>query len=138
MKEHMRARWSPTLENYRALSIRQPWAWLIVNGYKDVENRSRLTHYREGLLIHAGLDKSEFNDGMADYIKRKYGVDIPDTLELGGVVGVVDVVDCSNVHTSPWFVKRKGNFAWILSNQRRLPFRACKGALGFFRPDFSD
>ena len=21
----------------RALSIRQPWAWLIVNGYKDIE-----------------------------------------------------------------------------------------------------
>ena len=24
----------------KALSIRQPWAWLIVNGYKDVENRT--------------------------------------------------------------------------------------------------
>ena len=29
-----------------ALSIRQPWAWLIVNGYKDIENRDWKTHYR--------------------------------------------------------------------------------------------
>lgn len=28
------------------LSIRQPWAWLIVNGYKDIENRTWPTHFR--------------------------------------------------------------------------------------------
>lgn len=132
MKMPMRARWSPTLENCRALSIKQPWAWLIVNGYKDVENRSRRTHHRGPLLIHAGLDKGEFNEDMADYIKRKYGVAIPDTLELGGVVGVAEVVDCSDAHSSPWFVK--GNFGWVLANPRRLSFRSCKGALGLFRP----
>ena len=33
------ARWSPGLKKTKAISIRQPWAWLIVNGYKDVENR---------------------------------------------------------------------------------------------------
>lgn len=130
-------RWSSSVAQMKALSVKQPWAWLIVNGYKDVENRSRRTHHRGPLLIHAGLDKSEFNDGMAAYIKRKYGVDIPDTLEFGGVLGVVDVIDCSDVHTSPWFVKCKGNFAWVLGNRRRLAFRACKGALGLFIPDFT-
>jgi hypothetical protein len=25
----------------RTLSIRQPWAWLIVNGFKPVENRAK-------------------------------------------------------------------------------------------------
>jgi hypothetical protein len=38
----------------KALSIRQPWAWLIVTGYKDIENRSWRTNYRGPLLIHAG------------------------------------------------------------------------------------
>ena len=37
----------------KALSIRQPWAWLIVNGFKDVENRNWRTHWRGRLLIHA-------------------------------------------------------------------------------------
>ena len=29
-----------------ALSIQQPWAWFIVNGYKDVENRTWSTKFR--------------------------------------------------------------------------------------------
>jgi hypothetical protein len=133
MKEPMRARWSPKFEDCRALSIKQPWAWLIVNGYKDVENRSRRINYRGPLLIHAGLDKRWLQDDAA-HIKRKYGVDIPDTLEFGGIVGVAEVVGCSDAHSSRWFVK--GNFAWVLEKQRRLPFRLCKGALGLFRPVF--
>ena len=37
-----------------ALSIRQPWAWLIVNGHKDIENRDWPTNFRGRLLVHAG------------------------------------------------------------------------------------
>lgn len=128
------ARWTPILARAKALSIKQPWAWLIVNGYKDVENRSRRTHHRGPLLIHAGLDKSQFNDDEAEYIKTKYGVDIPTEIELGGIVGVADLVGCSETHASPWFVK--GNFAWELTNPRRLAFRPCRGALGLFKPEF--
>ena len=36
-----------------ALSIRQPWAWLIVNGYKDIENRDWPTKFRGRMLVHA-------------------------------------------------------------------------------------
>jgi hypothetical protein len=39
----------------RTLSIRQPWAWLIVNGHKPVENRDWATSFRGPVLIHAGL-----------------------------------------------------------------------------------
>lgn len=38
----------------KALSIRQPWAWLIVNGYKSIENRTWNTRIRGTILIHAG------------------------------------------------------------------------------------
>lgn len=43
----------------RAISIMQPWAWLIVNGHKSIENRSWRCHVRGPILIHAGkkLDK---------------------------------------------------------------------------------
>lgn len=37
----------------KALSILQPWAWLIVEGYKDVENRTWKTGFRGKFLIHA-------------------------------------------------------------------------------------
>jgi ASCH domain len=36
------------------LTVRQPWAWAIIHGGKDVENRSWRTKYRGPLLIHAG------------------------------------------------------------------------------------
>jgi len=44
---------------YPALSIRQPWAWFVVNGYKPFENLSWWTRYRGPTLIHAPgrLDK---------------------------------------------------------------------------------
>ena len=37
-----------------ALSIQQPWAWLIVNGFKDVENRDWPTKIRGIVGVHAG------------------------------------------------------------------------------------
>ena len=130
------ARWTPVLERLPALSIRQPWAWLIVNGFKDVENRSRRTHHRGPLLIHAGLNLSDFTDEEAERIEAKYRVHVPERLDLGGIVGVVDVVDCVERHKSPWYVD--GNFAWVVANPRRLKYRPCKGALGTFRPEFNE
>ncbi len=53
------ARWTPGLRKLKAISIRQPWAWLIVNGYKDVENRIWVANLRGPVLIHAGQSKSD-------------------------------------------------------------------------------
>ena len=39
-------RWTPSLKRLRALSIRRPWAWLIVSGYEGIENRSWATKHR--------------------------------------------------------------------------------------------
>jgi hypothetical protein len=40
------SRWTKRLKSLRALSLRQPWAWLVANGYKDIENRSWRTNHR--------------------------------------------------------------------------------------------
>ena len=48
-----------------AISIRQPWAWLIVNGYKDIENRSWCPPEKvidQSVLIHAGKAKPTKED----------------------------------------------------------------------------
>ena len=33
------ARWTPGLKKLKVISIRQPWVWLIVNGYKEFEKQ---------------------------------------------------------------------------------------------------
>lgn len=125
-------RWTKTLLTTKALSIRQPFAWLIVEGHKEVENRSWSTRYRGPVLIHAGLSRSDFNDEEAEYIAKKYRVSIPHELVFGGIVGVVDLVDCVEKSSSRWHVA--GKMGWVLANPRKLSFRPCKGALGLFTP----
>lgn len=100
-----------------ALSIRQPWAGRIVSGRKDVENRTWTTTYRGPVLIHAGKQPDREEDGP-------YG-------ELGGIVGVAELVDVVTESASPWF---SGPFGFVLRNARPLPFTPCRGALGFFLP----
>ena len=75
------------------LSIRQPWAWCIIHADKDIENRSWRypPKYRGPLLIHAG--KQWDPDTTAIDICEEYQVDCPDHLPLGGIVGIVDLVD---------------------------------------------
>ena len=55
---------TPTVSLLRlpALSIRQPWAWMILNAGKDIENRSWQTDYRGRFLIHAakGMTQDEY------------------------------------------------------------------------------
>jgi len=124
-------RWKPDLARLPALSVRQPWAWLIVNGVKDIENRSRRTHLKGPLLIHASLNLDDFAERV-ERVKREQGISVPLDLETGGIIGVVDVVGCVERHESKWF--EKGKFGWVLANPRRLKFRPRKGAVRLFRP----
>jgi len=55
------SRWTKRLKSLRALSLRQPWAWLVTNGSKDIENRSWHTNHRGPLLIHASSNLTEFS-----------------------------------------------------------------------------
>ncbi len=45
----------------KALAVRQPYAWLIVNEHKKVEYRPWLTHYRGRFFVHANkaIDNAE-------------------------------------------------------------------------------
>jgi len=128
------ARWTPALQSLPALAIRQPYAWLVVNGIKDIENRSRRTHYRGQILIHASLSEDLlFDDGLAKLSSRA-GVEFPSSFKTGGIVGVAEILGCERRHASDW--KDPSNWGWVLANARPLPFKPCKGALGFFRPKF--
>ena len=71
----------------KVLTIKQPWATLIMQGDKRFEFRSWQTKYRGDLLIHAGkgIDK-EAMKRLAKYL--------PDEIPLGKILGKVTLVDC--------------------------------------------
>ena len=118
----------------RALSIRQPWAWLIVNGHKDIENREWQTTYRGRVLIHAGktMARTYYEDVALD-VALKFGdrLTLPtyEQLERGGIVGVATIAGCVNESSSPWW---QGPFGFVMADARPLPFHPCNGKLQFF------
>jgi ASCH domain len=118
-----------------ALSVKQPWAWAIVAGYKDVENRSRRTNFRGPLLIHAGaeLDAAGFQFlWEAGFYKA-----LPPDLPLGGLVGMVDVVDCTRSFESEWAFP--GYWHWVFGKPREFKnVLPCPGHLGMFYPEVSE
>lgn len=117
-----------------ALSIQQPWAWLIVNGYKDVENRSWPTNVRGVVGIHAG---KKFDREGYEYVLDCFpqiNLPRPDEFERGGIVGRTKITDCVEDSDSPWFF---GPHGFVLDQlaSKPLPFVPCRGKLGFFRPE---
>lgn len=108
----------------RVLTVRQPWASLIISGVKDVENRSWPTSHRGLLAIHAATRPDPA--GMADH-RDLAGAE----LDYGMVLGTVEVVDCVRRARSVWAMP--GQWHWLLANPRPLaqPFHA-KGRLGLW------
>jgi hypothetical protein len=137
----------------RILTVRQPWAWAIIHGGKDVENRVRSIAgaYRGPVAIHASAKcppREEFT-AAADVIGRLTGerpLIVPPE-QLGSIVGLVDLTDSHSVldcieqqRDGDWLVcsawaERQGNHL-VLANPRPLarpiPFR---GGLGLRRLD---
>lgn len=132
----------------KALSIRAPWWFFIINGPKDIENRDWRTDFRGTVLVHASktIVKRDIEDHfrtaaaiMAAQTETAYAAHavIPAFSEernRGAIVGKVDIVDCVRQSASPWFF---GRYGFVLANPVAfaypIPF---KGALGFFEvPD---
>ena len=125
----------------KILTIKQPWATLIMQGDKRFEFRSWQTKYRGDLLIHAGkgLDK--------EALKRlkKY---LANELPTGKILGKVKLVDCikmcpefkemlekenNEIYTKSSFSE---NFGWQLTDVKVFdnPIEA-KGQLGLWEYD---
>lgn len=117
----------------KALSIQQPWAWLIVNGYKDIENREWFTRFRGDFYVHAG---QKIDRDAIDMIRSMFPeIPLPDTFATGGIVGKAEMLDCVTAHDSEWF---EGHYGFVLGKRTPVPFRRLRGQLGFFDvPDAS-
>lgn len=137
----------------KALSIKQPWAWLICSGYKDVENRSRPTDFRGRIYVHAGAKVDQSAIPIQDYrisigpqsfipadVSRRMCIEAIDDWKQGAIIGEVDITDCKfrfgeelDSLYSKWH--EPGRYGLVLANpvlyEKPIP---CKGKLGFFEP----
>jgi hypothetical protein len=140
-----------------ALSVRQPWAWLIVQGYKTFENRDwspnspprQFVKNQQAFrcLIHASstLTKAEYAqcEGIVADVNRlrvRDGLEqiqLPafDQLARGGIVGSVEIhYFCNRAEPgNPWSFGP----GLMLENPESMPFTPCRGSLGFFKPLFA-
>ena len=114
-----------------ALSIRQPWAWLIAHGIKDVENRTWKSDFRGWFCIHAsrGMTDEEYEIAADFAAILSVVIPEPDDLARGGIVGYAEMVDCVRHSSSPWYT---GPYAFVIRNARPALFKRCAGRLKFF------
>lgn len=126
----------------KALSIQQPYAWLIVNGYKNIENRDWTTNYRGFVLIHASkqVDSHFFaNDGKTvflPYAEQVCGESIAPIMpinledyERGGIIGYATLKEVVTESASPWF---HGKYGFMLTQRHTVDFIPLRGQLGLF------
>ena len=121
----------------KTLTIKQPWASLITEGYKKYEFRSWKTNYRGKILIHAGL---ALEHDMLEKFKD-YNLNYP----KGVIIGEAEITDCILVDkefneeirkTNPVVYGRSNHtetYAWKLENIKKYenPIPA-KGKLGLW------
>jgi activating signal cointegrator 1 len=100
----------------KAITIRQPWASLILVGKKTVEYRTWSCRHRGALAIRAGLfvDRDEC---------KRIGVD-PAKLPRGRVLCIADMHDCVNLP--------RGLFGWKLRKVRKIRPVPARGLLGLW------
>jgi hypothetical protein len=112
----------------KALSVKQPWAWLLANGYKDIENRTWNTTLRGEFLIHAS---KQFDMRGFDFvIGRDLDIWLPQKYDLGGIVGIAEITGVVMVSDSKWF---DGPYGYEIKNACPLPFKPLLGQLNFFK-----
>ncbi len=110
----------------KALTVLNPWPWLIVRGIKCVENRPWRTHYRGELLIHAGVGRSWMDRAYEDPKVRPL---LPDPAELvfGAIVGKVTLVDCVSIESCLGEPFAFGPWCWIVRDavefKKPIPYR---------------
>jgi len=115
----------------KALSIKQPWAELILQGKKKIEIRKWDTKFRGRFLIHA----SKVPDEAA---MKEFGFsDLP----LGCIVGEAELADVIHYNNDEEFANDKnlhfaspgwGNYGFVLKNVKRIKPVKARGNLGFW------
>lgn len=119
-----------------ALAVRQPWAWAIVHGGKDIENRVARAVTMGGMkpgpvaiLASKGMTRREYEAAAAFMDGIGVACPRPDLLVRGAIIGHVTVTGIVKEHPSPWFFGPRG---LVLADPAPCAPIAAAGQLGYF------
>ena len=143
----------------KSISIKQPWAYLIVAGIKDIENRTWKCpekYIGTRVLIHASAKTLDW-DKLINYMTYigalgpftyKWTRKWLEGLQTGAIIGSVEIVDCVINNSSIWAEKtalpeqldNKCIWNWVLANPILFdePILNVKGKLSFWNYEFSE
>lgn len=128
----------------KALSIRQPWLWLILNGYKNLEIRTWKTDKLGWIALHASK-KVDINGYR--YIKEKIRIKtLPEikAFETGKILGVAKIDGIipfthkpdfylyrhRHLNNYEWWTEKV--YGWVLIDVKSIDPVECKGQLSLF------
>lgn len=123
----------------KVLSIKEPWASLIMNGTKKIETRSWKTKYRGEIYIHASLSKAKITKSeVYELIKDM-------NFKCGYIICKCNLVDC--IYMTDEYVNdmktnhyeeyicghyEVGRYAWIVEDVKVIEPIKAKGKLGLW------
>ena len=123
----------------KVLSIKEPWASLIMNGTKKIETRSWKTKYRGEIYIHASLSKAKITKPeVYELIKDM-------NFKCGYIICKCNLVDC--IYMTDEYVNdmktnhyeeyicghyEVGRYAWIVKDVKVIEPIEAKGKLGLW------
>lgn len=128
----------------KVLTIKEPYASIIMSGLKEYETRSWKTNYRGKIYIHASIKIDDDLKSRNDLQKLVYDNNI--TLKPGYILCEAYLDDC--IYMNDMFIKNVsdkekmvgryelGRYAWHLSDIRVIEPVQAKGKLGIWNYDF--
>jgi hypothetical protein len=118
----------------KALSLKQPFAELVVSGRKTIELRNWNSKFRGKFLVHA----SKVPDSKA---MKKFGFD---KLPIGVIIGEAELIEIKKYENDSQHKKDRnkhlansswGKYGFVLKNVKRINPLEVKGKLGFWEFD---
>ena len=120
----------------KAITVKLPWAWLLIHSTKDIENRNWFSQHKGDTAIHCSksIERAEYEAAKQFIQDNGLEVQLPSIEALkpfaGKIIGIVDIIGCVKQSQSRWFV---GRFGFVCRSPKKLlnPV-AISGSLGFW------
>ena len=116
-------------DHIHVLSIRQPWASMLMLSFKSSEIRTMPTHIRGPIAIHASKSKPSQKD--VDWV-RSCGYNVLTTLPKGVILGTISLTGCTKIESKEHFRStvdahmnnpdwyKDGLYAWEMEDPKLL------------------